>query len=315
MVMEPRAPLVSINIPCYHQLAHARRCVDAMLGQTLGDVEITLFDDGASDEYRDYVQRLGDSRVRYHRNPERLGAMRNMFQSITAGRGTYTIAFHEDDLVGRHYLETAVGILESQPSCGFVAAQLREFTEEPSDAQLAIVPSDGAFDLVASPADFVRAILGGSNPMFGSVVYRREAFAGVPVEHDVYGTLVDRPFLLAIMARWSAAVMRDPLVWYRHHPDVARHRGMHADHILRLFTLYRSLLSKPLSAGDAALFYRHTGYWLFTLYDLTPDDQRPSFGRFLFRVWAAGLYQARWRGRFGLRLLQRALLGQPRAAS
>src|SRR5438046_117386 len=124
MVMEPRAPLVSINIPCYHQLAHARRCVDAMLAQTLGDVEITLFDDGASDEYRDYVQGLGDPRVRYHRNPERLGAMRNMFQSIAAGRGTYTIAFHEDDLAGRHYLEAAVAILERQPSCGFVAAQL-----------------------------------------------------------------------------------------------------------------------------------------------------------------------------------------------
>src|SRR6266550_1992688 len=101
MVMEPRAPLVSINIPCYHQLAHARRCVDAM---------------------------------------------RNMFQSITGGRGKYTLAFHEDDLVGRHYLQAAVAILESQPSCGFVAAQLREFTEEPSDAQLALVPGDRAFD-------------------------------------------------------------------------------------------------------------------------------------------------------------------------
>ena len=315
MVMEPRAPLVSINIPCYHNLEQARRCVDSVLGQTFGDFVLTLFDDGASDEYRDYVLALGDPRVQYHRNPSRLGSMRNMFQTIVAGSGTYTLAFHEDDLLGRHFLATAVGVLEAHPSCGFVAAELREFTAEPSAAQLAAVPGDPAFDLFASPADFVRAILGGGEPMFGSVVYRREALAGVAAEHDAYGTLADRPFLLAIMARWSAAVLRDPLAWYRHHPDGARHQGMHADHIVRLFTLYRSFLSRPLSPADEALFYRHSGYWLFTLYDLTPDQQRPPFGRFLFRVWAAGLYRARWRGRFGLRLLQRALLGHRRAAS
>ena len=105
-------PLVAINIPCYHQLEHARRTVASMLAQTLGDFEITLLDDGASDEYRDYVASLGDARVRYQRNPERLGAMRNMFNAITAGRGTYTIAFHEDDLLGSHYLAAAVRFLD-----------------------------------------------------------------------------------------------------------------------------------------------------------------------------------------------------------
>jgi len=104
-------PLVSINIPCYHQLEHARRCLDSLLAQTFGDFAITLLDDGASDEYREYVTSLGDARVRYQRNPERLGAMRNMFQAITAGRGTYSMAFHEDDLLGSHYHATAVRFL------------------------------------------------------------------------------------------------------------------------------------------------------------------------------------------------------------
>jgi glycosyltransferase involved in cell wall biosynthesis len=313
--MDSRAPLVSINIPCYHQLGQARRCVETVLAQSLRDFELTLLDDGASDEYRDYVLALGDPRVRYHRNPERLGAMRNMFQAIVAGRGTYALAFHEDDLLGRHFLSAAVGALEAQPSCGFVAARLREFTDEPSAAALDTKPADPAYDLFESPADFVRAILGGAEPMFGSVVYRRKALEGVAAEHEAYGTLVDRPFLLAIMRRWSAAVLRDPLVWYRHHPDTARHKGMSADHIVRLFTLYRSLLPRPLTPEDRSLFYTYSGHWLFALYDLTPDDRRPAFGTFLFRVWTRGLYRPGWRGRFGLRLIQRALLGQPRTAS
>jgi len=97
-------PLVSINIPCYRQLDYARRCLDEIRAQTFRDFAVTLYDDGESDEYRDYVAGLGDERVRYHRNPVRLGAMRNMFHAITAGTGRYTMAFHEDDLIGPHYL-------------------------------------------------------------------------------------------------------------------------------------------------------------------------------------------------------------------
>jgi glycosyltransferase involved in cell wall biosynthesis len=134
--MDPRAPLVSINIPCYHQLASARRCIAATRAQSLGDFEINLLDDGASDEYRGMAESLGDPRVRYYRNPVRLGAMRNMFQGITAGRGRYTIAFHEDDLLGSQYLETAVSILERDPSCGFAGGELREFDEPPSAERL-----------------------------------------------------------------------------------------------------------------------------------------------------------------------------------
>jgi glycosyltransferase involved in cell wall biosynthesis len=312
--MDRRAPLVSIAIPCYRQFGEVRRCVETVLAQSFGDFELTLMDDGASDEYRDYVSALGDPRVTYHRNPERLGAMRNMFQAIGWGAGKYTLAFHEDDLLGRHFLSTAVRILEANPECGFVAGELREFKGEPTAEELAAESDPSAYDRFASPVDVVRAILGGTEPMFGSVVYRREALAGVTVDHDFYGTLVDRPFLLAIAQHWSAAVMRDPLVWYRHHPDTTRHRGMHADHIIHLLTLYRSTLPQPLTAADRALFYTYSGYWLFRLYDLTPDDQRPAFARFLFQVWARGLYQARWRGRFGLRLLRRALLGEPRTA-
>ncbi|HMB80151.1 MAG TPA: glycosyltransferase, partial [Vicinamibacterales bacterium] len=205
----PGVPRVSINIPCYHQLAQARRCVASVLAQTLTDLEITLLDDGAADEYRDYVSALGDGRVRYQRNPERLGAMRNMFQAITAGRGTYTIAFHEDDLLGSHYLATAVDILERDPSCGFVGGQLREFTDEPSADALGRPAANPAVTRYASAADF------------------RAAVDGIPAEHDTFATLVDRPFLLAILARWSAAIIEEPMVWYRHHGDGdARHLEM-----------------------------------------------------------------------------------------
>jgi len=269
--MVSSAPLVSINIPCYHQLASARRCVQAMLAQTLGDIEITLIDDGASDEYQSMVESIGDPRVRYQRNPVRLGAMRNMFHSIAAGRGKYTLAFHEDDLAGPHYLATAVAILEGDPGCGFVGGELREFEASPPAELFEVRPAEPAVERFTTAADFLRLICRGIEPMFGSIVYRRAAVDGLPVAHDAFATLVDRPFLMSILDRWSGAILRDPLVWYsRHGEGDIRHLAMNTDHILKLFSAYRAVLPARLSRNDRELFYAYSGYWQFTLYRLPP---------------------------------------------
>ncbi len=308
------APLVSVAIPCYRQLPLARRAIDSIRAQSLAAIELILLDDGASDDYRAYVDTLDDARVRYRRNPERLGAMRNMFAAIGAGRGPYTMAFHEDDLLSRGYLETAAGILESNPSCGFVACQMREFTLDPAPAELLRDIPHPAYEKFATPADFVRGILrGAADPMFGSVVYRRAALDGVRPDHARYATLADRPFLLSIVERgWTAAVVREPMAWYRRHAGEGdtRHLAMTAEHILHLLATYRDTLRAPLTKEDRALFLSYSGYWLFELYRLTPPQARPPVWKFLFRAWREGLYDPRARGRFGIRQIQRALLNK-----
>ena len=301
--------LVSVNLPCYRQLDLARHSIAAIRAQSHAELDINLLDDGASDEYRQYVDSLGDARVHYHRNLERLGAMRNMFSAITAGRGEFTMAFHEDDLLSTTYIASAAGILERDPRCAFVACQLREFTEPPSAADLAKTASTLEFDHFATATDLARGILRGVEPMFGSVVYRRAALDGVVPDHAGYASLVDRPFLLSIMDRgWSAAVIQSPLLWYRHHGDGdTRHLAMTTEHALRLLRTYREQLPAHWSSVDRTAFFRYTGYWLFELYRLTPPDQRPPVWKYLFRAWRQGLYDPRARGNTGLRQISRAV--------
>jgi glycosyltransferase involved in cell wall biosynthesis len=308
-----RVPLVSVNIPCYNQLPLARRAVECVLAQSFTDLEVILHDDGASGEYEYYVESLRDPRVRYQRNRERLGAMRNMFAAIESGRGKYTMAFHEDDLLGIDYVSAAVAILESHPECGFVACDLREFEHEPSAEELAKPGPQPAFEMFQNGTELVRGILRGVEPMFGSVVYRRAAIEHVRPHHEAYATLVDRPYLLSIVKRgWTAAVIREPLAWYRRHGHGdTRHLAMTTDHVLRLLRAYRRRLPEVLSKQDRALFLSYTGYWLFELYRLTPPAGRPPVWRYLFKAWRMGLYDPRARGRFGLRQIQRAVLNQP----
>jgi glycosyltransferase involved in cell wall biosynthesis len=304
--------LVSINLPCYQQLDHARRSIASIRAQTFSDIEINVLDDDASDEYARYVESLGDRRVHYTRNPQRLGAMRNMFGAIAAGSGEFTMAFHEDDLLSTSYIAEAVAILQQSPSCGFVACQLREFKGEPSPDDLAKTFRPVTVETFGTPADLVRGIISGVEPMFGSVVYRRTALAGERPEHERYATLVDRPFLLSIMERgWTAAVVHSPLVWYRYHGEGdIRHLAMGAEHILALLQKYRVTLPRNWSNADRDAFFKYTGYWLFELYRLTPPSARPPVWKYLFRAWRNGLYNPRVRGHFGIRQISRAVMNQ-----
>jgi glycosyltransferase involved in cell wall biosynthesis len=302
-------PLVSINIPCYRQLDELRTCVGAILAQSFEDFEVTLLDDGESEEYRRWVDSIGDARVRYQRNPVRLGAMRNMFSAVLAGRGKYSLAFHEDDVIGRHYLAAAVKILESHPRCGFVACELHEFQENPPLEDPTRPDGLPMHAMFASGADFLRAIFRGVEPMFGSVLYCRDAVKNVRPAHEEFATLVDRPFLLSILERWSGAIIQEPLVWYRKHDyGDDRHLAMCADHVLHLFRTYRMTLPEPLGSGDAELFYRYSGYWLPALFELVPPEGRPSFRRFMFRALRQRLYDPRWSRRYGRKRLLKALV-------
>jgi glycosyltransferase involved in cell wall biosynthesis len=305
--MESAGPLLSIAVPCYRQLDRARRCVQTILDQTFQDFELTLVDDGASDEYREYAAALKDPRVGYHRNAARLGAMHNIFQAIRFGRGKYSLAFHEDDLLGRHYLEAAVGILEHQSGCGFVAAELHEFAEEPSMEMLSRPAGAPAHEHFKCGADFLCGIFRGVEPMFGSIVYRRAAIEPLTPPLDHYGTLADRPFLLSILKNWSAAIIREPLAWYRRHDGGdARHETMRVEHILRLFRTYRSTLPHTQPPRD---FFSYSSYWLVALYNLVPREARPSLRSFLFQAWREGLYDPRGRGRSGYKQALKAVLG------
>ena len=181
---------------------------------------------------------------------------------MESGRGKYTMAFHEDDLLGAEYIAAAVGVLEGHRECGFVACDLKEFEEEPSAEQLNRPAPEPAVEVFASGADFVRSILRGVEPMFGSIVYRRAALEDVRPHHEAYATLVDRPFLLSVIKRgWTAAVIHEPLAWYRRHGHGdTRHLAMSTDNILRLLRAYRRWLPERWTRQDRALFYSYTGY-------------------------------------------------------
>lgn len=106
-------PLVSVVVPTYNSAAHLGQCVESVLDQTYGNLELICVDDGSGDGTLDLLRsyEASDPRVRViaqeNAGP---GAARN--RGVEAARGVYISFLDSDDWAEPQLVEHAVRRLE-----------------------------------------------------------------------------------------------------------------------------------------------------------------------------------------------------------
>ena len=131
-------PTISIIVPVHNAEDTLERCVESILAQTHGDLDIILIDDGSSDisgamcdAYAEF-----DARVRaVHTSNLGLSAARNLGVESALKRGSELIAFADaDDFMEPDMLEELLKELDSQSAdiaqCGYRIEGLRKARDE-----------------------------------------------------------------------------------------------------------------------------------------------------------------------------------------
>jgi glycosyltransferase involved in cell wall biosynthesis len=98
--------LISVIVPVYKVGAYLNKCVDSVLGQSYGNFELILIDDGSPDRCGEICDEYAarDSRVRViHKENGGLSAARN--SGIEIARGDYLTFLDSDDWIHGLYLE------------------------------------------------------------------------------------------------------------------------------------------------------------------------------------------------------------------
>lgn len=114
----PTHPLVSVGVPVFNEEKHLRATLDSLLRQTYPALEIVVSDnastDGTANICREYAAK--DPRVRYHRQPENLGASANFNRALELSRGEFFhwAAGHDDH--PPELIERCVGVLRTDPT-------------------------------------------------------------------------------------------------------------------------------------------------------------------------------------------------------
>ncbi|TNC28611.1 glycosyltransferase family 2 protein [Amycolatopsis alkalitolerans] len=110
-------PRLSVGLPVYNGAEYLAESLDALLGQSFEDFELIISDnastDGTEEICRTYAAK--DSRIRYIRLPQNIGAAPNHNFVFDEARGELFKWASHDDLYGRDLLLRCVEALDERP--------------------------------------------------------------------------------------------------------------------------------------------------------------------------------------------------------
>jgi len=113
----PAAPSVSIGLPVFNGERYLAAAIDAHLAQTYADFELVVRDNASTDGTEAIARAAAarDSRVRYLRLTENVGALANFNALVAEARGRWFKWAAADDLPAPELLARAVAVLERDP--------------------------------------------------------------------------------------------------------------------------------------------------------------------------------------------------------
>ena len=105
--------LVSIIVPVYNVEPYIETCIQSLIRQTMGNIEVILVDDGSTDRSGELCDQYAeaDERIRViHKQNGGLSSARNA--GISAAKGEYLLFVDSDDYVSASLVEKTVSCAE-----------------------------------------------------------------------------------------------------------------------------------------------------------------------------------------------------------
>lgn len=116
-------PLITTIIPTYRRPKLLQRAINSVLNQAYPHFQVCVCDNASGDETEAAVAEIAknDSRVKYHRHPENIGAFNNFQHGLKNVRTEFFSILSDDDVICPEFYETAIQWFEKYPEAEFVS--------------------------------------------------------------------------------------------------------------------------------------------------------------------------------------------------
>ncbi len=111
-------PHFSVIIPLYNKAPYVRKTVESVIGQTFGDYELIIIDNGSTDGSSKIVAEFTDPRIRKIRLEENVGVSNARNKGVELSTAPYICFLDADDWWEPTFLEEMTGLIERHPNAG-----------------------------------------------------------------------------------------------------------------------------------------------------------------------------------------------------
>jgi glycosyltransferase involved in cell wall biosynthesis len=192
----------SVLIGAYDSAPTLRRAIDAVLAQTVEDLELIVIDDGSSDDSAAIARAVDDPRVRVLELGRNVGIARSLNAGIELAGADVVAVQDADDYSDPRRLERQLAVLEAEPDVAVVGCRMREVDE--AGRELAPRTSFAAGD--------VRDALMRFNPIPNtSAAFRRDAVRAVGGYDARYRYAMEYDLWLRLAERWRVLTLDEVL--------------------------------------------------------------------------------------------------------
>jgi glycosyltransferase involved in cell wall biosynthesis len=122
-------PLISIGIPTYNRPESLRRTLECITGQTYGNLEIIISDNGSPGDDTEKVVRefmQTDPRIQYYRQTENRGATFNFQFVLEKATGEYFMWAADDDWRHREFVNSLLNAMMQYPDAAIAFCDFNE---------------------------------------------------------------------------------------------------------------------------------------------------------------------------------------------
>ena len=111
-------PRFSVIIPLYNKAPYVGKTVESVLGQTFGDYELIIIDNGSNDGSHEVVAAFTDHRIKIVRLEENVGVSNARNKGVAMASAPIVTFLDADDWWEPTFLEEMAGLIDRHPDAG-----------------------------------------------------------------------------------------------------------------------------------------------------------------------------------------------------
>lgn len=200
--------LFTVGLIAYNEKDYLYEALDSVLGQTYGQIELIVADDGTPgfdcSVYETYIEEHKGANIKsyaVYTREKNVGTVKNCNFAVNQAKGKYLLLFAADDaLYDAHVIETFADEFEKRgPECKILTAPVAVC----ADSLLEVtqyVPDDQAREFVkkSTPRELFSKLAGTYLIQAGGTCYRTSLFTEIGGFDEDYALMEDAPFFIRL---------------------------------------------------------------------------------------------------------------------